>query len=317
MSHKPVPSVTISIIVPLYNEEGSLKVLHQQIREELTAKELEPYEILFINDGSKDSSLLILKELQQVDPSIRIINFYRNYGKAAALATGFQLCKGEYIVTMDADLQDDPKEISRFITMAEEKQLDLISGWKQKRYDSLEKRVPSKLFNYVVSIFGGIRLHDFNCGLKFYRKRVVKCLNHLIYGEMHRFIPLLAYWNGFAVGEMVVQHRPRTFGKSKYGLFRYFHGLIDLLSLTLLNRFRTRPMHIFGALGMLTLFPGIIINIIFLLEWIITQELHVRPIMIIGISLVTVAIQFFSLGFISDMILQRSAREITYNFNEL
>ncbi len=162
MSHKPVPSVTISIIVPLYNEEGSLKVLHQQIREELTAKELEPYEILFINDGSKDSSLSILKELQQVDPSIRIINFYRNYGKAAALATGFQLCKGEYIVTMDADLQDDPKEISRFITMAEEKQLDLISGWKQKRYDSLEKRVPSKLFNYVVSIFGGIRLHDFN-----------------------------------------------------------------------------------------------------------------------------------------------------------
>ena len=146
---------------------------------------------------------------------------------------------------------------------------------------------------------------------------MVKCLNHLIYGEMHRFIPLLAYWNGFAVGEMVVQHRPRTFGKSKYGLFRYFHGLIDLLSLTLLNRFRTRPMHIFGALGMLTLFPGIIINIIFLLEWIITQELHVRPIMIIGISLVTVAIQFFSLGFISDMILQRSAREITYNFNEL
>ena len=223
MSHKPVPSVTISIIVPLYNEEGSLKVLHQQIREELTAKELEPYEILFINDGSKDSSLSILKELQQVDPSIRIINFYRNYGKAAALATGFQLCKGEYIVTMDADLQDDPKEISRFITMAEEKQLDLISGWKQKRYDSLEKRVPSKLFNYVVSIFGGIRLHDFNCGLKFYRKRVVKCLNHLIYGEMHRFIPLLAYWNGFAVGEMIVQHRPRTFGKSKYGLIRYFH----------------------------------------------------------------------------------------------
>lgn len=310
-------NMLLSVIIPLFNEEESLKELYNQIKSEVDAHRLNPYELIFINDGSSDNSLEILTELKTLDDNIRIINFYRNYGKAAALTVGFNQCKGEYVITMDADLQDDPKEIQKFITLSKEENLDMISGWKKVRHDSLEKRLPSKFFNFVTSVVGGIKLHDFNCGLKFYKRKVVKSVAHLIYGDMHRFIPLLANWSGFKVGEMVVTHHARKHGYSKYGLGRYYHGFIDLLTLSLLSRYKSRPMHIFGGLGTITFLAGMGINIYFLIEWIIQQSLHIRPIMLLGVILVVVSMQFFSMGFISEIIIQRSSKEKDYNFEEL
>ncbi len=307
----------LSVIIPLYNEEESIEALYRSIIEEIQANDLAPYEIIFVNDGSTDCSLDILKTLRNRDDNVRVINFLRNYGKAAALSVGFSECKSKYIVTMDADLQDDPKEIIKFIRLSEEKNLDLISGWKKERHDPLEKRVPSKFFNFVTSKVGGIRLHDFNCGLKFYRKAVVKSLSHLLYGEMHRFIPLLAHWHGFSVGEMVVTHHPRQFGQSKYGFSRYLHGFMDMMTLALLNRYRTRPMHIFGMIGALTFLVGSAINMYFLVVWILTQTIHVRPIMLLGVVLMVVSFQFFSLGFISEMITQNNSDKNIYSFEEI
>lgn len=309
--------LNLSVIIPLFNEEESVKELHQKIQDVIDRHELGPYEILFINDGSNDGSLDILKSIQLEDSNVRIISFLKNYGKAAALSVGFAECKGKYVVTMDADLQDDPEEIIRFIELSKEKNLDLISGWKKERRDPIEKKIPSKFFNFVTSTVGGIRLHDFNCGLKFYRQAVVKSLSHLVYGEMHRFIPLLAYWHGFAVGEMVVKHHPRKHGESKYGFARYLHGFMDLLTLALLNRYRTRPMHVFGLFGLLTFLVGISINLYFLVVWIQTQTLHVRPIMLLGVIMMVVSLQFFSLGFISEMITQNNSKNTVYRFEEI
>lgn len=310
-------TIQLSIIIPLYNEEESLKELHERIQKEIEEHDLGPYEIMFINDGSTDNSLEILEGLQKQDPNIRIINFSRNYKKAAALATGFRLSRGEYVITMDADLQDDPKEIHNFIQMSRDKNLDMISGWKKVRHDPLEKRLPSKLFNLTTSGVGGIRLHDFNCGFKLYRRKVVKSIYHLIYGEMHRFIPLLAHWGGFSVGEMVVEHHSRKYGYSKYGFARYFHGYLDLLTLFFLNRFHTRPMHIFGSLGTITALIGFGIEFYMLYVWILSESFHVRPLMLLGIFLIMVSLQFFSLGFISEMINQKGARQMEYNYEEL
>ncbi len=309
--------ILLSVIIPLYNEEESLKELYDRIKTEVETHQLKPYELLFINDGSSDHSLEILTELKLQDKNIRILNFYRNYGKAAALTIGFRLCHGEYVITMDADLQDDPKEIIKFIELSKKKNLDMISGWKKVRHDSLEKRLPSKFFNFVTSVIGGIKLHDFNCGLKFYKRKVVKSIAHLIYGDMHRFIPLLANWSGFKVGEMVVTHHARKHGYSKYGLGRYYHGFIDLLTLSLLSKYKSRPMHIFGGLGTISFLAGMGINIYFLVEWIIHRSLHIRPIMLLGIILVVVSLQFLSLGFISEIIIQRSSKNNDYNFDEL
>lgn len=307
----------LSIILPLFNEKESIQELYDKIVKEIETHDLKPYEIIYINDGSTDGSLEVLKSLKAGNPNIRIINFFRNYGKAAALSVGFKECAGEYVVTMDADLQDDPEEISRFIALSEKENLDMISGWKKERHDPLEKRIPSKLFNYVTSKVGGIRLHDFNCGLKFYRNVVVKSLQNMLYGDMHRFIPLLAFWQGFKVGEMVVTHHPRPYGESKYGIARYMHGFLDLLTLAFLNRFKSRPMHIFGIFGILTLIPGTVINLYFLGLWAITRAIHIRPILLLGVVLMVVSLQFFSLGFISEMITQRTSKEDNYSFEEI
>ena len=307
----------LSVIIPLYNEEESLNELHQQLIGELSQNGIDPYEIIFINDGSTDDSLNILKSLQVQNPNIQIIDFFRNQGKTAALRIGFQLCRGEYVVTMDADLQDDPKEISSFFELCKAKNYDLISGWKKKRFDSLEKRLPSKFFNFVTSKLGGISLHDFNCGLKFYKKRVVKNLYNSFYGEMHRFIPLLAHWQGFKVGEMVVTHHPRKHGTSKYGWARYYRGFIDLFSLTLLKRYKSRPMHIFGGIGTISLLLGLGINFYFLAILFIEGALHLRPMMLLGITLIVISLQFFSLGFISEIIIQKSQDEVDFPFETI
>ena len=307
----------ISVIIPLYNEEESLHELYGQIIAQINRYNLIPYELIFVNDGSTDRSFDVVKLLQAQDKNIRLINFTRNYGKAAALTVGFRICQGKYIITMDADLQDDPQEVSKFIALSEKKDLDMISGWKKVRRDPLEKRLPSKMFNLFTSLVSGIKLHDFNCGFKFYRRKVVKNVHHLIYGDMHRFIPLLAHWSGYKVGEMQVAHRARKHGVSKYGLARYYHGYIDLLTLSLLNRYHSRPMHIFGGLGTVSLLLGLGINLYFLWEWIMTRELHVRPIMLLGIILVVVSLQFFSLGFLSEIIIQKSVKDMDYNYEEI
>lgn len=307
-------TVFLSIIIALFNEEESLEELYQQIYDELSSNGVPSYEIIFVNDGSTDDSLKVLKNLQSKNANVQIVNFPRNQGKTAALKIGFKICQGDYVVTMDADLQDDPKEISAFLELSKSKDFDVISGWKKKRFDSLEKRLPSKFFNFVTSLLGGIKLHDFNCGLKFYKKKVVKNLYHSFYGEMHRFIPLLAHWSGFKVGEMVVKHHPRKHGHSKFGLARYYRGFIDLLTLTVLKRYKSRPMHIFGGFGTLCLIAGMVINLYFLAVWIITSELRVRPVMLLGIILVVVAVQFFSLGFISEIIIQKDPTEAGFYF---
>lgn len=307
----------LSLVIPCYNEQDSLFDLHQKILAEIQTHAIYPYEILFINDGSTDNTLKKLVELQKEDSNIKIISFFRNYGKAAALAVGFEKCEGEFVVTMDADLQDDPNEISKLLEQAENHNLDLVSGWKKERHDPLEKTIPSRFFNFITSKVGGLRLHDFNCGLKLYRKKVVKAIRSNLYGEMHRYIPLLAHWQGFKVGEMVVKHYPRNHGESKYGFSRYFHGFFDLITLVFLNRYRTRPMHIFGTFGFIFFLVGLFINIYFLLVWALTRELHLRPVMLLGVVLIIIAVQFFSLGFISEMITQKNAKEIVYSYEEI
>lgn len=307
----------LSIVIPCLNEQDSLIELHRKILDEIESHDTYPYEILFINDGSTDKTLERLIELRQKDKQITIISFHRNYGKAAALAVGFEKCEGEYVITMDADLQDDPSEISKLIEKAETENLDMVSGWKKERRDPLEKKIPSIFFNYITSKAGGIRLHDFNCGLKLYRKKVVKSVRSSLYGEMHRYIPLLAHWQGFKVGEMVVNHHARTYGESKYGFSRYFHGFFDLLTLVFLNRYHARPMHIFGTFGFFSFLAGFGINLYFLINWFMTGRMHVRPILLLGVVLIIIALQFFSLGFISEMLTQKQAKELEYSYEEL
>lgn len=236
----------ISVVIPLFNEEQSLAELHRQLTATLVALG-EPYEILFIDDGSRDGSWNVIETLATGDPAVRAIRFRRNFGKARALDDGFLLAKGDSVFTMDADLQDDPAEIPRFLEKLKSEGLDVVSGWKRKRYDPWHKVGPSRVFNWMVSKLTGCRLHDHNCGFKLYRSEVVR--NVEIYGELHRFVPVLAAAKGFKVGEIEVHHRPRTFGRSKYGWNRMFKGFMDLLAVAARTRFGTRPMHLIGGVG--------------------------------------------------------------------
>ena len=240
---------SISLIVPLYNERDSLQELHREIVlsvEKICAQ----CELIFVDDGSTDGSYEVLKDLQARDPRVKLIRFRRNFGKSAALSAGFRLAKGEGVVTLDADLQDQPAEIGRLIERLEEG-YDLVSGWKKKRRDSLRKRLASRVFNRVTSILTGVPLHDINCGLKVYRRQVIEEVR--VYGEMHRYIPVLASYRGFRVGEVPVEHRPRRYGKSKFGLARFGGGFFDLLTVMILTRYNKKPLHIFGILGVLSL----------------------------------------------------------------
>ncbi|MEM9991919.1 MAG: glycosyltransferase family 2 protein, partial [Bacteroidota bacterium] len=236
----------LTIVVPLYNEEESLPELEAWIRR--VAAPLYQYEIVLVDDGSSDSSWEIVEQLVAENPCVRGIKFRRNYGKSAALNVGFQASRGRVVITMDADMQDSPDEIPDLVRMIDEEGYDLVSGWKQKRYDPLSKTVPSKFFNSVTSWVSGIELHDFNCGLKAYRSDVVKSVE--VYGEMHRYIPLIAKWSGFKkIGEKVVAHRARKYGVSKYGMKRLITGFLDLMTVMFLGKFGKNPMHFFGALG--------------------------------------------------------------------
>ena len=289
----------ISVIIPVYNEVESINELYKQLLKAL--QEFSRYEIIFIDDGSSDGSVETIKKISELDNSINLIQFHRNYGKSAALAEGFKHAKGNYIVTMDADLQDDPKEISNLINKLEEG-FDLVSGWKKDRKDPLSKRLPSKLFNFVTRLFTGVNIHDFNCGLKIYRKAVVKTLE--LYGGRHRYIPAMAGQKKFKVTEIIVNHRPRIYGETKYGGSRLFHGLFDLISILFLSKYTQSPMYFFGKIGLITFLSGITIEIYVLyLKYSLGDPFakHMALLML-GILIIVVGIQFFSIGLVGEMI---------------
>ncbi len=291
----------ISIIVPLLNEKESLGELAASIGAVMNEQRW-TYEIIFVDDGSTDGSFEEIKRLHDLHPSIiRSVSFCRNYGKAAALSTGITKACGEIIVTMDADLQDDPVAIPEMVRLIEIEGFDLVSGWKQKRKDPiLSKNIPSKFFNTFVSMVAGIRLHDFNCGFKAYRAEAAKSLE--IYGERHRFLPVLAHWNGWRVTESPVPHHARKFGKSKYGWNRFVNGAFDVLTLWFLRRYMSNPMHFFGLIGLICGFVGVGILSGFGIEWLITHELHIRPLMLLGVGALIMGIQFVSIGLVGELI---------------
>jgi glycosyltransferase involved in cell wall biosynthesis len=302
-----------SVVVPLYNEEGSLKELHHQIRSTFNRINAR-YEIIFVDDGSTDASFTILRDLRRTDRHIKVVRFRRNYGKSAALAVGFENAMGNIVVTMDADLQDDPAEIPA-LTRKIEAGYDLVSGWKKKRKDPITKTIPSKFFNTVTSMLTGIKIHDFNCGLKAYRREVVK--NVRVYGELHRYVPVLAHWEGFRIGEIPVQHRPRKYGKTKFGMGRFWKGFLDLLTTLFITRYLKRPMHLFGLWGLAAITVGVIIDGWLAIEWFLgLTSLSNRPLFLAGFVIIIVGIQFMSVGLLGEMLSRTRADEREYSVRE-
>ena len=300
--------MNLSVIVPLYNEEESLPELAAWIERVTTAHAL-TYEILMVDDGSTDRSWEVIEELHAKNPNIKGIKFRRNYGKSAALNTAFQACQGDVVITMDADLQDSPDEIPELYRMISEEKYDVVSGWKKKRYDNvLLKNIPSKLFNRTTQRVSGIKLHDFNCGLKAYRKEVVK--NIEIYSEMHRYIPVIAKWAGFKkIGEKVVIHQKRKYGTSKFGWNRFVNGYLDLMTLTFTNRFKKQPMHFFGLWGSVSFFIGLLIVIILIVKKLVLQsqgeifrQVTDQPLFYLALLAVVIGCQLFLAGFLGELI---------------
>lgn len=303
----------LSIIIPAFNEKESLPILLEKIREAVDPLNL-AYEIIVVDDGSADGTDRILRELKPKYQQLKAVIFRKNYGKSAALSEGFKLAQGNNFITMDADLQDDPGEIPNLLNKLNEG-YDLISGWKKKRHDPISKTVPSRLFNFITSKLSGIRIHDFNCGLKAYRKEVLDTIK--VYGELHRFIPVLAHWQGFRVGEIPVQHHPRKYGKSKFGINRFFHGLLDLITVLFLTRYRTSPAHIFGMMGLFTFSLGILIEIYMTVIWFMGQGIGRRPLFFLGILLIIVGAQFILLGLLGEMLSAGFAEQAEYSHKEI
>ena len=294
----------VSAVIPAYNEAESLPELHGELVAALDALGM-PWEILYIDDGSRDGTDRVIETLCSGNPRVRGILLRRNFGKSAALATGFQAVRGEFVTTLDADLQDDPSELPRMFA-ALEGGLDLVSGWKVKRHDPLTKTLPSKLFNAVTSRVAGVKLHDFNCGFKLYRREVVDSLE--VYGELHRFLPALAHWRGFRVGEIGVNHRARKFGHSKFGASRFVNGFLDLLAAAFISTSALKPLHVFGRIGVLFLAAGAGLGVWFVAQWLHGDPLRVRPLMLLGAACVLLAIQFILMGLLGEMIAHQAAR---------
>jgi glycosyltransferase involved in cell wall biosynthesis len=303
----------VSVLVPLFNEEESLTKLSNQISNVFDT--ISPdYEILFVDDGSTDNSLKVIKDLSRANNKIRYISFRKNYGKSAALNIGFKGASGDVVVTMDADLQDDPSEIPSLLAELQ-KGFDLVSGWKKKRHDPFVKKYSSRFFNYVTKIMSGIKIHDFNCGLKAYKKAVIKSIS--IHGELHRYIPVLADWKGFKVSEVVVKHHPRKYGKTKFGISRFFKGFIDLITVIFTTRYIQRPLHFFGMLGVISFIIGFVIDAYLSILWLLDKiHLSNRPILFLGTVLIIVGVQLFSLGLIGEMLVHNNKKEDSYGIKE-
>jgi len=291
--------MNLSVVIPVFNEKESLPDLIKQL--DKTLKKFSQYEVIFVDDGSSDGSNDYLTELSKNNKNYKIIEFYRNFGKAAALSEGFKITKGDYIITMDADLQDDPAEIPNLIDKLNEG-WDLVSGWKKVRNDPLNKTFPSKIFNFVTRIFTGVKIHDFNCGLKGYKKAVVKSLD--IYGGRHRYIPALAGQKKFKITEIIVNHRSRKYGTTKYGGSRIFHGFFDLVTILFLDRYDQQPLHLFGSFGLFFFSFGLIAEIIVLyFKYKIGEpfSMHIA-LLLFGIMLIVIGIQFFSIGLLAELL---------------
>ena len=295
-------SPDVSVVVPVYDEADSLTELAREIRSVCEGAGYR-FEVWFVDDGSQDTSWQVIETLHKGDTRIAGLRLRRNYGKSAALALGFKEARGKYVVTMDADLQDVPAEIPGLIARIEEG-FDLVSGWKKTRRDPLSKRLPSKFFNWVTRIISGVRLHDFNCGLKAYRREVVKSVR--VYGELHRYIPLLAKWEGYdRISEVVVEHRARRYGHSKFGLDRFIKGFLDLISVTFLTRFAIRPMHFFGAFGTLAFFIGFVLSLWLSIDKIaFGNPVGDRPLLLFGALMMVVGVQMFTTGLLGEMIVR-------------
>ncbi len=288
----------ISVVIPVHNEERSVALLLDELDSALEPLE-EPWEAIFVDDGSTDGTFSALTRLHAADGRVQVVRLRRNFGKATALQAGFGRARGEQIVTIDGDLQDDPAEIPRLLAKLEEG-FDLVSGWKTRRRDPWTRRTLSRLFNWVTGRISGLRLHDLNCGLKAYRVDVLRGLR--IYGELHRFLPVLAHYQGFRVGELSVNHRPREHGRSRYGVERYLRGFLDLLTVSFIGRYRHRPLHLFGGFGLvLGLFGTAILAYLTVLKLTGAAIGH-RPLLVLGVLLVVVGMQFFSLGLLSEMV---------------
>jgi glycosyltransferase involved in cell wall biosynthesis len=308
----------ISVVVPVYNEEESLPELFDWIKRVMTDNSYS-FEVIFVDDGSSDSSWEIISKLQTLDPRVRGIKFRRNYGKSAALNKGFDLASGDVVITMDSDLQDSPDEIPGLFNMIKNEGYDLVSGWKKKRYDSkLTKNIPSKFYNAATRAMSGVKLHDMNCGLKAYRKEVVKAIE--VYGEMHRYIPVIAKWAGFKkIGEKVVVHQKRKYGVTKFGWERFVNGFLDLISIMFVSRFGRKPMHLFGALGSILFFIGFVIAAylayakVFMAEYRMTE----RPLFYFGLLAMVLGTQLFLAGFLGELISRSSTDRNHYLVEEV
>jgi glycosyltransferase involved in cell wall biosynthesis len=289
---------TISVVAPAFEEERSVALLFEELEAALDPLG-EPWEVVFVDDGSTDGTFAALTRLHAKNDNVRVVRLRRNFGKAAALAAGFEEAHGDIVVTIDADLQDDPAEIPRLLAKLDEG-FDLVSGWKSNRRDPWTRRVPSRIFNRMASAVSGIRLHDVNCGLKAYRAEVVRDLR--IYGELHRFLPVLAHERGYRVAELPVNHRPRSHGRSRYGVERYLRGFLDLLTVSLVGRYRQRPLHLFGGIGLLLGALGTIVLAYLTVLKATGEAIGHRPLLILGVLLVVVGLQLFSLGLLGEMI---------------
>ncbi len=307
-----VPNV--SLVIPLLNEEESLRPLMQKIREVFNQNHLS-YEVIFIDDGSTDGSMKVLAELHATYIEVKVIQFRRNFGKAAAYTAAFKQARGTFVITMDADLQDDPAEIPNLLAKIHEG-YDLVSGWKKKRFDPLGKTIPSRFFNWVTGIVSGIDIHDFNCGLKAYRNEVVKDVR--VFGELHRYIPVLAHLEGYRVGEIPVQHHARQFGITKYGWSRLLKGFLDLLTVMYIGKYMGRPLHLFGTLGLVFGLMGLLIDIYVASLWFQTGTIQNRhPLLTLGVLLTVLGVQIVCTGLLADMITRGTQPGEKFNIRKI
>lgn len=316
--------MNISVVVPLYNEVESLPELTSWISRVMDENRF-TYEIVLVDDGSNDGSWEMVNKLKTNNPFIKGIKFRRNYGKSAALNTGFEAAQGDVVITMDADLQDSPDEIPELYRRVTEEGYDLVSGWKAKRHDPLSKTIPTKVYNAATRRMSGIKnLHDFNCGLKAYRKTVVK--NIEVYGEMHRYIPVIAKWAGFSkIGEQIVEHRPRKYGKTKFGMSRFINGLLDLMSIFFVGKFGRRPMHFFGTMGVLCFLAGTICTIWMIVDKLvsiahhekISRDITQQPLFYIALVAVIIGVQLFLTGFVAELVSRGAHDRNRYQVEEV